>query len=45
MILMTTIFILAFTAVAPVSGNADQLFFTLMFGECLMFFCVAIKIS
>ena len=45
MILMTTIFILAFTAVAPVSGNADLLFFTSMFGECLMFFCVAIKIS
>ena len=45
MILMAAIFMMAFTVVAPMSGNADQLFFTLMFGECLMFFCIAIKIS
>lgn len=45
MILMAAIFMMAFTVVAPMSGNADLLFFTLMFGECLMFFCIAIKIS
>lgn len=44
-ILMAAIFMMAFTAVAPVSGNADQLFFTSLYGECLMFFCIAIKIS
>lgn len=45
MILMAAIFMMAFTVVAPMSGNADLLFFTLLYGECLMFFCIAIKIS
>ena len=45
MILMAAIFMMAFTAVAPMSGNADLLFFTSLYGECLLFFCIAIKIS
>ena len=44
-ILMAAIFMMAFTVVAPMSGNADLLFFTSLYGECLMFFCIAIKIS
>ena len=42
---MAAIFMMAFTVVAPMSGNADLLFITSLYGECLMFFCVAIKIS
>lgn len=45
MILMAAIFMMAFTVVAPMSGNADLLFFTSLYEECLMFFCIAIKIS